>query len=118
MVVSTAREFFERYIAMQSSVMPEEYKLTYKEQRFLCECCVYNYEGNDLMYKARLVKHMLDIKLFKNHADTSLYKYKLGCKKWAKTGVNDFELPGVLGYRKGQKLEYNFKLSLDAQDAT
>lgn len=112
MKTTFAKDFFYKYISIQSVLMPEDYRLTYKEIMFLVECCVYHYEGNDLSNSKQLTKHLLDIKFFSRKSDVSLYKYKIGSKKWAKTGSKQFELPGILGKRKGDILNFNFSLEL------
>lgn len=122
MNVTSAKDFFYKYISMTSSVMPEDYKLTHTETMYLVECCMFHYMGGDLSNMKELSKHMLDINFFARDTDVSLYKYKISTKKWAKTGRGVFQLPGVLTKRKGEKLEYNFTLEFiddisDRQDS-
>lgn len=113
MKTKSAKDFFYKYISVTSALMPEAYRLTYKEILFLVECCIYHYEGNDLGNSKALTKHLLDIKFFNRKTDVSLYKYKIGSKKWAKTGSKQFELPGILGSKKGDKLDFNFSLEYE-----
>lgn len=113
MKTTSVKDFFYKYISVTSALMPEAYKLTYKEIQFLVECCIYNYEGNDLSDSKKLTKHLLDIKFFSRKTDVSLYKYKIGSKKWARTGSKQFELPGVLGSKKGDDLVFNFNLQFE-----
>lgn len=102
--VATAREYFFKCISIHSSLMPPDFQLTYKEIMFLVECCMYNYEGNDLTDIDALGDLFTERRFFKRKADVSIYKYKLGVKRWAKTGRKEFTLPPMLDKRKGDKL--------------
>lgn len=102
--VDTARDYFYKCISIHSSLMPSDFQLTYKETMFLVECCVYNYEGNDLTDIQALGELFLKKKFFKRKEDVSIYKYKLGVKRWAKTGRKEFILPPMLAKKEGDKL--------------
>ncbi len=114
MIVKNPRDFFTLCVNLLSSIVSDEdNKLTYKEKMFLIECCMYNYEGNDLSKSSSLSDHMKHIGFFTRKSDTSIYKYKLSLKKWAITGRKEFTLPGVLAKREGDKLGLNINISLD-----
>lgn len=110
MKIQSAKDFFYKYITVNSALMPEDYRLTYMEIQFLVECCMYSYEGNDLKDSRALTNHFMDINFFSRKTDVALYKYKIGLKKWAKTGRKAFELPGVLGSKRGDKLDFNLSM--------
>ena len=112
MFATSVKDFFYKSASVVSAVMPEKYQLRSRELDFLVECCMYNYEGGDLSNTAALAQHMIDIAFFKRVTDTSLYKYKLSIKKWAKTSRNLFRLPLELDIKEGQVLEYNLKIEM------
>ena len=114
MKIESAKDFFNKYISVASSIVSEDYRLTWKEIEFLVECCIYNYEGNDLNNLDELSIHMLSIGFFTRKTDISMYKCKLGIKKWAITGRNIFKLRGVLDSKKGDIM--TFKLDFDFQE--
>lgn len=99
-----ARDYFYKCISLHSSLTSSDYQLTYKEIMFLVECCMYNYEGNDLKDIDALGNLFIDKKFFKRKSDVSIYKYKLGVKRWAKTGRGEFVLPPMLDKKEGDKL--------------
>lgn len=110
MKIYSVKDYFFNYISVVSVFQPEEFKLTYKEILFLTECCIFNYEGNDLSNYKNLVKHFLNIKFFKKASDISIYKYKLSVKKWIKSDRDNFILPNSLNKHKGDVLKYNLEL--------
>ena len=112
MFATSVKDFFYKSASVVTAIMPKRYKLRSRELDFLVECCMYNYEGKDLSNTAALAQHMVDIKLFKKVSDTSLYKYKLSTKKWAKTGRGMFLLPLEFNIKKGQTLEYKMKIEM------
>lgn len=113
MKTKSIRDFYYKYVSIQSSLMANEYRLTHKEIVFLVECCVYNFDGNDLSDTYKLIDYMTNKKIFNRRSDVSLYKYKIGSKKWAKTGNNIFILPGILGTRNVSDLKMNFILEYE-----
>ena len=109
------REFIEDIIRLCSSLMGEEKRLRPRERDFLIECCIYNYKGGDLNDFASLKKYMLDKKMFTRGSDTSIYKYKMSIRGWAKTGRDYFIIPHYLDYKEGDKLnEFNISVVYDS----
>lgn len=112
MNVSNPRDFFHMYISVMSSLVADDYRLTWKEIDFLSECCMYNYLGKDLTDMKALTQHMLDIEFFTRPADVNTYKCKIGTKKWASTGRNKFTLPSNLDFKEGEPLVYKLEIKL------
>jgi len=108
--VENVRDYFYKCVSLHSSLSHSQYRLTYKEIMFLVECCMYNYEGNDLTDIDALGKLFLDKKFFKRKSDVSIYKYKLGVKRWAKTGRREFKLPPLLDKKEGDTLSATISL--------
>lgn len=113
MKTADPKDFFNKYISVMSALVPEEYRLTWKEIEFLTECCIYQYEGHDLSDIKALTDHLLDMNFFTRKADVSTYKCKIGTKKWAVTGRDQFILPKYLNLKPGDKLHYALTIEFD-----
>lgn len=104
------KDFFTKYLKINSALMPEEFRLRSRELDFLVECCVFNFNGGNVSDIKALKQYMTDIKFFSDDHHVSIYKNKIGIKKWAITGVGTFKLPGLLGTRDPEKLKFNLLL--------
>lgn len=114
--VTEARPYFYRAIRLQNAFVSEGNRLRNKERKFLLECCMYHYEGGDLTNLKELKQHMGEIGFFERINDTSIYKCKLSTLGWARTGHGVFTLAPGLSFRKGDKLQYEVKLTMDGSE--
>lgn len=112
--VSSVEVFFTDMVRIVSSMQDVDNQLTYKEQLFLINCLMFHYEGNDLNDFSRLTKYQINKGFSKDPNDVSVYKNKLGTKKWAITGRNLFTLPPhFLRYSKDtENFEFSINLKL------
>lgn len=108
--------FFWNLTSVISSLQNVDNQLTYKEQTFLVNCLMFIYEGNELEDFFRLTKYQIAKGFTRDSGDVSVYKNKLGTKKWAITGRNVFTLPDnfmecVEGLKNNKNFEFVLKLT-------
>lgn len=112
--VMDIEEFFTDMVRVVSAMQDIDNQLTYKEQLFLINCLMFHYEGNNLDNFVELTKYQILKGFTKETNDVSVYKNKLGTKKWAITGRNLFTLPdALLKYSKtSENIEFSVNLKL------
>ncbi len=95
-ITNSELEYFEYFIAIQSSLLEKRYKLTPKEQKFLALCAEYHCAGGNLHDFEELATYLTKIGIVSTHQECSVYKNRLSIKKWIDTGRGRFRLPAAL----------------------
>lgn len=107
----TKRDFFSHLIQLVNSVMPDDYRLTWKESEFLTELCLLHDNGGDLGDFRMLSRYFVkEKKLFSSKTQLSLYKTKLANKRWIKSKRDMLNLPKNLIF---EDVEYSFDIKLE-----
>lgn len=109
--LSDLNDYFDMYIQLLNSAVPEQYKLTYKERRFLVLSMLFQYNGGNLSDFQSFQEYILKERFCTKTEHVSMYKHKLSVKKWVKTGRADYSLGKGINILKGQEPDIVFKLS-------
>lgn len=87
---SSVESYLWDMVSVVSSMQEEHNKLTHKEQQFLVNCLTALYSGVDINDFKSLYRWQTEKGFSKDVTDVSVYKNKLGTKRWAVTGRDVF----------------------------